>query len=270
VARRRDAEKALEWMRVARDQAESASALKTRFVAMVSHELRTPLTSLLLASQRMQRHLEGIPQRQVDTLNTMSRAAERLRRLIEELLDYARVQGGHLTTRITTFDLQTVIATIMKEHETLAADKGLALRYQGPTEPVEVRSDQTLVGVVLSNLVSNAVKFTSSGSVEVTLALADQGLRLAVRDTGPGIPGEARQRIFEPFEHLEPVTRKHTPGMGLGLALVREIAGALGGRVELAPATDTGSTFTLAMPLVPAHVTTASSSSVLQRGGERR
>jgi signal transduction histidine kinase len=111
-----------------------------------------------------------------------------------------------------------------------------------------MQSDRRLVRLVLANLLDNALKFTERGEVEVALAETAAGVTLSVRDTGPGISPDQQSVIFEPFEHVEPVDRKHTPGLGLGLAVVRELVQSLGGQIGLVSQVGRGSTFTVVLP----------------------
>jgi signal transduction histidine kinase len=111
-----------------------------------------------------------------------------------------------------------------------------------------LHSDPELVRMVLTNLINNAIKFTERGEIVVCVEHDDGCHRVVVKDTGPGIPPEERTRIFEPFEHIEPTRHKHTPGVGLGLALVREMASALGGRIDLESEPGRGSEFTVFLP----------------------
>jgi len=126
--------------------------------------------------------------------------------------------------------------------------KGLRLVLERPSGTVPMRTDPRLVQVVLLNLVMNAVKYTQEGEVHVVLEVVPDLRRLKVRDTGPGIAEDAQARIFEPFQHLEPLDNKSKPGVGLGLTLVRELVSALGGQVTLKSAPGQGSELTVALP----------------------
>jgi signal transduction histidine kinase len=252
MSRKRELESAVESMRVARDHAEHASQVKTNFLRLVSHELRTPLTAISLQLQLLQRHRAGaLTTKEQESLRKMNSAALRLQDLIESLLEHARIDAGRLFTEKAPFDLHALAETLRDEAEPKAEEKGLTLALNAPSELPLLESDRRLVRLVLSNLVDNAIKFTAAGEVEIRLTQEAGEHRIFVRDTGAGIPRELHRTIFEPFEQLEPISRKHTPGVGLGLALVSEMVLALGGRIELESEPGRGSTFTVRLPSAP-------------------
>lgn len=249
MARKRELEVAVESMRVARDHAERASQIKTNFLRLVSHELRTPLTAISLQLQLLQRHrAAALSTKEQESVRKMSTAASRLQDLIESLLEHARIEAGHLSAEKVPVDLAALAAAVREEAETRAEQKELRLFLAAPPDLPLLESDRRLVRLVLANLVDNAIKFTAAGEVEIRLSYADGQHRITVRDTGAGIPRELHRTIFEPFEQLEPISRKHTPGVGLGLALVHEMVTALGGQIELESEPGRGSTFTVLLP----------------------
>jgi signal transduction histidine kinase len=216
---------------------------------MVSHELRTPLTVITTYLQMLEMERAGtLAPRQREMLRKMLVASRRLLRLIESLLEFARVQSGRLTIRVESVDLATLAAETVEELQPQAQRKQLELRLQPAPALPPLQSDPRLVRLILSNLIDNALKYTEHGTVEVSLGHTDGAHRLAVKDTGPGIPPEQQAIIFEPFEQLEPIRQKHTPGVGLGLALVKEMTGALGARIELTSQVGAGSTFSIVLP----------------------
>lgn len=241
----------------ARDGALRTSQLKTRFLGMVAHELRTPLTALGLQVERMQRNGADLDHRHQESLERIAFSAGRLREMIETLLEYARIEGGHIVVNTTRFDLSDSVQKTVDYHRDEAEQRGLDLRCSATEQPALVSTDRRLVELVLSNLIDNAIKFTTAGRVDITLGQSSDGVhRVAVSDSGPGIPEAQQRRIFEPFEQLDSRAPKQRPGgIGLGLALVRDIAGALGGRIELISRPQEGSTFTFVLP--PGAPTTA-------------
>jgi signal transduction histidine kinase len=248
--RRRASDSALSSAVAARDEALRRGQLKTRFLGMVSHELRTPLTALCLQVERMQRNARDLDHRHRESLERISFSAGRLREMIETLLEYARVDGGQVAVKTASFDLADSVQRMVETHRDEAEQRGLELRYASLPSVAVVQSDQRLVELVISNLVDNAIKFTNAGRIDVVLGRsADGSHRVAVSDSGPGIPEPQQKRIFEPFEQLGP-PRQNPSGIGLGLALVRDIAGALGGRIELLSKVREGSTFTFVLPAV--------------------
>ena len=246
--RKRDVELAAASLRVAREQAEHASEAKSNFLGLVSHELRTPITALQLHVERMQRLRDGQPERRAELLARMSSTAGRLAALVESLLSYVRISSGRLTTNSRSFDLRSVAAAAVDELRAHAEAKGLSLTLVAAPDPGELHSDPDLVRLILANLVGNAIKFTEHGGVEVSVERTEGAHRVRVKDTGPGIPRHEHGRIFEAFEHIEPTRKKHTPGIGLGLALVRQMVGAIEGRVELESDAGQGSTFIVTLP----------------------
>lgn len=250
TGRKRELESALEAVRVARDQAEQASQLKSNFLSLVSHELRTPLSTLLLQLELMLR------QEEVSGAGRHKRGVERMlgsvRRLMDmmgSLLDFARIENGRLSVRQAPVDLPALIREVAAELSPLAERKQLALTLELGAVPDEVRTDPRLLRTIVSNLAGNAIKFTERGAVTLELGRAGDEVLIRVRDTGPGIPLDRQTAIFQPFEQLESIESKQTPGFGLGLAIVRELAEALGARVDLDSAPGAGTTFSVALPL---------------------
>ena len=223
--------------------------MRDEFLSIASHELRTPLTSLKLQLERFKLEgLSALTQRQTELLARMSRSSERLMTVIDSVLQFARIERGRLRAEVKSFDLAALVQSVVEEIRPVAERKGLSLRLQVPPDLPALASDPDLVHLALANLLSNAIKFTDQGYVEVTLSVAPNLHRIAVRDTGRGIPHEEHLRVFEPFEQLEPNRQKHTPGVGLGLALVKAMTSALGGEVGLESQPGRGSVFTIALP----------------------
>lgn len=241
IRRRADAE---------RHEAERASRAKSELLALVSHELLTPVAAVLLACERLERDRSSpVAPRHAEILGRMEGALVRLASTIRLLLEHARLDGEGASVRRAAVDLASVAGRVLAGVRPLAERKGLAVRLAvEPPLPV-VWSDDRLLGLVLANLASNAVKFTQRGSVVIRAGYRDGAHWVAVEDTGPGIPEPERARLFEPFAPLEPLANKHAHGMGLGLSLARRLAVALGGRLELRPAGSApGSTFVLTLP----------------------
>jgi signal transduction histidine kinase len=237
---------ALGSMRAARAQAERANQFKSDFLSLISHELRTPLNALNLQIERLRRGRESLSPKQSQLVDRAVRTVLRLGDLIDSLLEYSRIEQDRLVVIPQDVDLGELAGDIVEEMASVAEQKGLALRLAGPSNIV-TRTDPRLLRLVLVNLVGNAVKFTDQGSVEVEVA-DREGPRVRVRDTGRGIAPENQARIFEPFEQLEQIKHKHTTGVGLGLALVRELSRAIGAQIELESELGGGSTFTVVLP----------------------
>ena len=254
--RRRELSTAIDALQTARAQAEAASRAKTQFLGLVSHELRSPLTALQLQLELLRRDRSGaLSDRHTAIVERMNRATTRLIELVDTLLHFARLQSGRMDLQLGDVDLDAIADEVVHELHPAAQQKGLTLtatRAGGPHAAVRaLRSDPRLVRLVLVNLVTNAIKFTREGSVQVEIAAEEEHHLLTVRDTGPGIAPEDRVRIFQPFEQVESVAQKHTPGVGLGLTLVREMVAALAGTIELRSEVGRGTTFVVRLPDAP-------------------
>ncbi|HET7825247.1 MAG TPA: hybrid sensor histidine kinase/response regulator, partial [Anaeromyxobacter sp.] len=247
ATRRRELEAALDATRLARDEADRASRVKSNFLALVSHELRTPITLLQLQLERLARDPSPSDVQRA-ALPRLIAASRRLAAMVEALLEHSRAASGRIALRHEPVLLRELAEDAVEEERVQADAKGLALTVTAPEDLPPISTDPRFVRVVLSNLVSNAVKFTDAGSVAVAVLPVDGGQRIVVQDTGPGIPAADQSRIFEAFEQRDPVHMKHVPGVGLGLALVREICAALGARVELRSSPGVGSSFAVTVP----------------------
>jgi PAS domain S-box-containing protein len=250
VLRRHQAEAALEAARLAREEAERASAVKTSFLRLVSHELRTPLTSVHLhLSQLMRDTASPLTERQRQSLRRGSFAVTRLTGLVEALLFEAQIASGRLAAQIEDVDVEALARAVVEELRPQAEDKGLALAVRVEGHVPWAQTEPRFLRLILANLVGNAVKYTPSGGVDVTVETRGDGLHLEVRDSGPGIAPEDQARLFEPFERGEGAAANFVPGVGLGLAVVRDLAAAIDARVELRSAPGAGSTFGIVLPV---------------------
>ncbi len=254
TARRRadaERERLLAAELAARQEAEAASRAKDEFLATLSHELRTPLSPILTWSEILRRQTRT-PQNVERGLEAMSRNATNLARLIDELLDVSRIESGKLRLDLQPVDLATVVAEAVDVIRPAAEAKRITLALALDATACRVLGDADRLRQVLWNLLSNAVKFTPAGGVvRVTLA-SDRGhARVTVHDTGQGIRPDFLPFVFERFQQGDTTsTRKHG-GLGIGLALVRELAELHGGRAEADSAGEgRGSTFTVEMPLL--------------------
>ncbi len=222
--------------------------LKDEFVALVSHELRTPLTSIigyieLLRDERATgmdaHHFAGVIQRN----------AERLLRLVGDLLFLSQMQSGTLALEVRDTDLAGLAAEAVQEARPAAGRKRIELTLSSAAVP-HLGVDPTRIAQLLGNLISNAVKFTpEDGKVEVTLAVEGTEAVLSVSDTGIGIPAADRERIFERFFRTEAVTQRVIPGSGLGLTISKAIVDAHQGSITVRSDENHGSTFTVRLPL---------------------
>lgn len=228
-----------EQRRQALVDAEQASAAKSRFLATVSHELRTPLNGILGLAQLLKPAPGDEEGRQRAELLVQS--SRHLKSLIDDLLDLSRVEAGRLTVDPAPFELSKLVQQVAQVLEPLARQRGLLLHHGiEPGTPEHWQGDAARIRQVLHNLLGNAIKFTPSGHVQLTVDATPGGLRFTVRDTGRGIPAEALERIFEPFEQ---VGGQDVTGTGLGLPISRQLARAMGGEVRCIESGPGGSTF---------------------------
>ena len=222
-----------------------ASEAKSQLLASVSHELRTPLNSVLGFTGALLAGVDGpLNQEQKASLGWVERGGNDLLNLIDELLDLSRIEAGKLTLAPAPFQPIEMVEAVVAQHRSMADQKGIGLSYQDAGSPVDVVQDPQRVRQVLANLIGNAVKLTEEGGVEVTGSTTADGLRVAVRDSGPGIPEREREAIFEDFYQAHGSER----GTGLGLAISRRLARAMGGDVTLQTRVGYGSTFQLWLP----------------------
>lgn len=236
-----------ERLRAALGESERANAAKARFMRLVSHELRTPLTSLSLSIGLLRRSADaGWGPRQEVLLGRVDEGYRRLAALVGSLLERTRLENGLDSVTPVPFSLASQAQDVVQELRPEAEAKGLRLVLEAPSGLPPLVSDQVLMRRVLFNLIANAIRYTPAGQVTVGVSHEPDGLHsLSVTDTGPGIAREDCERVFEPFVQLQDVSHKHHPGVGLGLALVRDVVAALGGRIELESEPGCGCRFTV-------------------------
>lgn len=205
--------------------------LKKEFIANVTHELKTPLVAILGYLEMFDEgRLGPLDDRQKNALAVAFRSAQRLEKLIEELLEMARLEGGRVTLEKRTFELREVVDTVVRSFEPAAAQKSLKFSVSFAEAPVRVHADPERIQRVVSNLVSNAIKFTDpGGSVAIRVGAPREGkVFVTVKDTGRGIPESFKPYLFQRF------SRAHNgPGTGLGLAIVKAILDAHGSAIQV-------------------------------------
>jgi PAS domain S-box-containing protein len=224
--------------------------LKDKFVSNVSHELRTPLTNILLNLNLLD---HGKPEKRDRYLATLHREAERLRQMIEDLLDISRLDRERGPVELASIDLHQFLGPLVADQATLAVERGLTLEFLPTAESPLALAEVSMLTQVVSNLITNALNYTPAGG-HVTVqthhqrAVAQDWLTLTVRDTGPGIAAHELPHVFERFYRGEVGRKAKAPGTGLGLAISKEIIEKLGGRitVESQPVTEgRGTAFTV-------------------------
>jgi PAS domain S-box-containing protein len=236
-------------LRIARDDAEASNRAKSVFLANMSHELRTPLNAILGFSNMMQRD-ENLSDGQHETLRIINNSGEHLLKLINDVLEIAKIEAGKLQLVIATYDLHNLIREVTDMMRLRAQQKGLQLGLDQSSEfPRYIKGDEARLRQILVNLVSNAVKFTEEGGVTIRLSVKDdeQMLLIEVADTGPGISKADQQRLFNPFEQLS--EGKMQIGTGLGLTIVQHFVILMGGSISVESMLEEGSLFRVELPL---------------------
>jgi signal transduction histidine kinase len=238
-----------------RRRAEDASRAKSTFLATLGHEVRTPMTGLLGMSELLLS--TPLDARQRDYVESIHRAGSHLVCLLDDALDVASIAAGRLAITAAPFDPRVLARELAGASEPLAARRGLRFRCEvAASTPRTFHGDAVRVRQVLLNLVSNALKFTSAGSVSVRLAGAGgRGLRIRVSDTGPGMDDGQRSRLFARYAQVGPEGRGDRRGRGLGLAISRELVEAMGGTITVESAPGRGACFTVDLPPLPCRAT---------------
>jgi len=229
---------------------EIASQHKSQFVANMSHELRTPLAAVLGYAELMQEGIYGaLPEKSLPILTRIRSNGKHLLGLINTVLDISKIEAGQFKLNLAEYALGRIVDTVMVATESLAATKKLALRTEvAKGLPYGLGDEQRLTQVLL-NLVGNAIKFTDAGEVRIVAGAEDGHFALSVSDTGPGIPPEECERIFEKFRQVDSSNTRAKGGTGLGLAIAREIVEMHGGRIWVESAMGEGSTFRMELPV---------------------
>jgi ammonium transporter len=248
--RKRDEAQLAELLRrveMARDSATEAGAAKSRFLASMSHELRTPLNAIIGFTRIVSRNSEALPEKQVDNLAKVLVSAGHLLALIDEILDLARIEAGEISLEMSETNVAEVLQEVTDSFEPLV-DRPRVRLFVDSGELPRVVTDREKFKQILLNLVSNAVKYTDSGTITVDAEADDRRLRVDVADTGVGIAADELGKIFEEFHRAGSVSQTR-PGTGLGLTISRRLARTLGGDVTVESALGVGSTFTLDLPV---------------------
>lgn len=231
-----------------------ASKYKSEFLANMSHELRTPLNSLLILSQLLKENKDGrLSAKQVEYAETIHSSGRDLLKLIDDVLDLAKVESGKMELRKERVTVTEIMEAIEKTFLPMARSKQLEFRVgvEGDV-PSVLYTDPVRVQQILKNLLSNAFKFTDRGEVALNvryIAGPEAAVAIDVQDTGIGIPKDKQDMIFEAFRQADGTTNRKYGGTGLGLSISRELAGLLGGTIELSSEEGRGSCFTLVLPL---------------------
>jgi len=226
--------------------------VKTRFLSNMTHEFRTPVNSILALTALLGEKI-GSTEAEKDEVYYIRRSAMQLAELVDDLLDLAKVEAGKIEVSPTVFEVRDLFSALRGMLRPLLINDALSLVFEEPDGLPPICSDERKVSQILRNLISNALKYTERGEVRVSarLAGAGDGIEFTVSDTGIGIPDTALGRIFDEFVQVENPLQRRVKGTGLGLPLSKRLAELLGGSISVESTLGLGSTFRLALPLMP-------------------
>ena len=228
-----------------------ASDLKSRFLSYMSHEFRTPLSSILSIARILQDQLDGpLSDEQQRQVQFIQAAAGELTEMVNDLLDLAKVEAGRVTISPAWFDMVDLFSALRGMFRPVLHNPATALIFEEPEGLPKLYTDDRKLSQILRNFISNALKFTPHGEVRVTaMPVGEDSIRFSVADTGIGIAPEHHAAVFDDFSQVDSPVQKRLRGTGLGLSLCRQLAGLLGGRVEVASELGKGSVFSVTLPV---------------------
>jgi signal transduction histidine kinase/DNA-binding response OmpR family regulator/HAMP domain-containing protein len=253
----------------AKRQAEQSATEKTLLQASISHEIRTPLNAILGMTQLLLK--ADLPEVQREQLHNVLRASEHLRGIVNEVLDFTKIDAGQLQLESTDFSLESVVLDVLGMCNEEASKKGLALHYKMAREvPDSLRGDPHRIAQILLNYVNNAIKFTTSGDIHIALRLDASStlhrvvLHVSVKDTGPGIPADRIPLLFQAFQQADNSITRRFGGTGLGLTISRALAQLMGGSAGVHSTLGQGSTFWFTAVMEPARTAVPRHQATLQ------
>ena len=228
-----------------------ADEMKSRFLSHVSHEFRTPVNAVLALTRLLLNRTDGdlLPEQEKQVAYIRD-AAQQLAEMVNDLLDLAKVDSGKTELRLTAIDINQFLGATRALMRPLATNESVSLVFEELQPTLVFQSDESKLGQILRNLISNSLKFTQDGEVRVSAAISvpDNAVVFTVKDTGIGIAPEDHERIFQEFEQIDHPIQKQLKGTGLGLHLSRRLAALLDGTLSVESALGSGSTFTLTLP----------------------
>ncbi|WP_454442735.1 transporter substrate-binding domain-containing protein [Vibrio bathopelagicus] len=238
----------------ARQKAESATAAKSQFLATISHEVRTPISGILGLLELMQEH--QLSEELLNLHGGLNQSARNLLHIVNDVLDYSKIEAGKLELNPTEIELGKVLARIVQPQSIHAQQKGLAFHYwQDPNLAQWLFADDIRLHQILNNFLNNAIKFTEHGTISLHVDVIEknehqQKISLTVSDTGIGIPKDRQQSLFQPFEQADKTTSRRFGGTGLGLSIALKLIEQMDGAIELSSEEGKGSHFTVTITLL--------------------
>ncbi|MEJ7586546.1 MAG: response regulator [Ferruginibacter sp.] len=235
-----------------RKQLEVSSRYKSEFLANMSHELRTPLNSLLILSKDLSENKnKNLDKEQVESAEVIYKSGHDLLVLINEVLDLSKIEAGKMSINVETIFLKNLIDELVRDFKHHAEQKGLKLTSKIDADlPASIRTDAQRLNQVLKNLVSNAIKFTHRGGIDISVdRYTETALSIFVKDSGIGIAEDKQAAIFEAFQQADGGTSRKYGGTGLGLSISRDLAKLLGAEIKLSSKPNEGSVFSIIVPL---------------------
>ena len=256
-----------ESLRAARDAAEANLAARQRFLATMSHELRTPMNGVLGLTESLLSAREPLTETQRGLLETIYESGKTLRVLLDDVLDFSKLEAGKVELEVLPFDLAGVCKKSVSLLSGRADSEGVRLEAHLPPEgETIVVGDATRVGQIVSNLLSNAIKFAKKGRVSVVVEREGRAWAIEVEDDGIGMTEAQLGTIFEPFRQADASTTRRFGGTGLGLTIVRTLVESMGGTLSVESAPGEGSRFRVVLPLPPGRLPSADLEDLVVRG----